>query len=391
MPKKVIVVIGGGDSGKAAVRAALRAPERPHVLLVERGSSEGVEGVRVIPNSEAVEVAHEDRSVRIKSKYGPDLLKYDALIIATGSQAIIPEHLMMEGVFTAKSVSPTSISAAKHVTFYGLGICGLAILAKIGNRDIIVVEPEEEILSGTLDPPLASRIRNFLFYKGVKFFLGERIERVYGYGKISGIETETGFKSTDILIVDLGMVPRGKILSGIIKLGPHGGIPTNAFQGVGVEGIYACGSCAEVNDASIELRRPIPTLDVSHTSGMVAGYNAAGLKIATHGYVRKVRLNLYGLEMISIGATEMEAKKYGIPHYTIEADFKEAIVKVILEKDTERLLGVQGLGPGSSAMLEWIALAIKGRMTAHDLLAHHFDLSTPSSIALHLALDEAIK
>lgn len=391
MPKKVIVV-GGGDSGRAAVRAALRAPTKPHVMLIEKKSEEGIKGAQTISNSDVLEVIPEDKLVRIKSNHGRDLLRYDALIIATGSQVQIPKYLAAkDGVFSAKHALQSQIPSVKHIVFYGLGMYGLTIIPKFENREIVVVEPENEILLGILDPFMASKVRDFLSRKGVKFFLSERIEKVYGYERISGIETETGFKPVDALIVDLGMVPRGEILSRVVKLGLHGGIPTDAFQGAGVEGIYACGSCAEVNDASLEFRRPIPTLDVSYKSGMIAGYNAAGLRLATHGYVRKVGLDVYGLEILSVGATETETEKYGIPHYTVEVDFRGAIVKVVLERNTGRVLGVQSLGPGSLTMSEWMALAIKKRMTVHELLAHHFSLSAPAPIALNLALEEAIK
>ncbi len=391
MPKKVIVV-GGGDSGEAAAKAALRAPSKPRVVLIERESGKGVEGAQTIPNSDVLEIVPEDKLVRIKSRHGRDSLRYDALIVATGSRPRIPSHLTArEGIISAKSALQLSIPSVKWAAFYGLGMYGLTIISKIQSEKILVIEPGEEILLGILDQPMASKVRDFLSLKGVKFLLGERIERVYGYEKISGIETETGFKSADILIIDLGIVPRGDVLSNVVKLGLHGGIPTDAFQGTEVEDVYACGSCAEVNDVSLEFKRPIPTLDVSHRSGMIAGYNAAGLRIATRGYVRKVQLNVHGLEILSVGATEAEAKKYGIPCRTIEADFRGAVVKLILEKGTGRVLGVQSIGPGSSTMAEWTALAVEERMLAQEVLAYNFDLSAPTHIALNLALEEAIR
>lgn len=391
MSKKVIVVVGCGDSGRAAVRAALRSSARPNVVLIERANCEAIEGAQVFPNSEALEIIPEDKLVKLKSKRGSDTLKYDALIIATGSQPIIPKNLIKEGVIAAKTALSDSIPEMKNISFYGLSTCGLSILEKIKNRNIIVIEPEKEILLGILDPPLASRVREFLSSKGVKFFMEERIEKVYGYERISGIETESGFKPTDLLIVDLGVVPRGGLLHGIVRLGLHGGIPTDMFQGVGVEDIYACGSCAEVNDAALGVNRPIPTAEVSRASGMVAGYNAAGLKIAARGYVRKMWLNLHGLEITSVGITEAEAKRYEIPYETFEASFKNALVKVIIEKSSRRLMGVQGLGPSSPTIPECIALVIKGYMTVYDLFVHNLEFSTQFSTALHLALEEAIK
>ena len=215
--------------------------------------------------------------------------------------------------------------------------------------------------------------------------------QVYGYERVSGIGIKAGFRPADVIIVDLGVFPRSELLSNIVTLGPHGGALTDEFQRTCVEGIYACGGCAELKDASLEANRPIPTPDVSYKSGMIAGYNAGGLKFKTVGYVKKIVASLFDLEIASIGATKAEAERYGVPHYAIEKHHERVMVRLLLEKGTERLIGVQMIGPSSAKLAEWAALAIRNHLTAPELAAHHLDLSIPVAKALSLALDEAIK
>jgi NADPH-dependent 2,4-dienoyl-CoA reductase/sulfur reductase-like enzyme len=145
-----------------------------------------------------------------------------------------------------------------------------------------------------------------------------------------------------------------------------------------VPGVYAIGDCAE--SVHMVTQRPalqqLGTVAVKH--GKVAGTNAAGGYAIFPGVLGSAVTKFFDLEVGSTGMTESFAKRSGIEIVTGTISGKTRAqyfpgaqpikVKVIVEKEMERVIGAQIVGNEDvTQRINAISLAIQKQMTVREL------------------------
>lgn len=260
---------------------------RPDTFVAELGL-EMILGERVIslePERQQL-LTHKDR-----------IIKYDKLLIATGSSSFIPPvpGLKGKGIFGLRSLEDAQQIIAKmekgrRITIIGAGFVGLEAAYSLYRRgkEVTVIEKLPRVLAQQLDEPAAEIIRRDLQAEGVRLILGSGLQEVRHPGFLSTllrsrnqmeVILENGdHLKTDLIIVAVGTKANTGFLSGS-GVTVNRGIPVDDYMQTNIRNIYAAGDVAETFDAVTGIKGLTPIWPNAMVQGRVAGANMAGIKM----------------------------------------------------------------------------------------------------------------
>jgi len=301
------------------------------------------------------------------------ILRGDKAIISTGSRPadIAGISADNEYIFDSDSILETDNLPAS-LTIIGGGAVGCEfthIFNSLGVKvNIIELLPhliplEDEDISSTLEREFKK--------KGVKIFLGRRVEKVLkvdGHVKVvlsDGIEIES-----DRLLLSAGRrfnTAGFGIENTGVKTGEKGNILVNDKMESSVSGIYAAGDVAG---------RAMLAYTASK-EGIVAAENACGIEckmdysVIPSAVFTEPEIGCAGLKErdavergIKINKGSFQLRALGRAHAGGEIS---GMVKVISDGDTDKILGVHIIGAHAAEMIHEAVVAIKMGMTAKDL------------------------
>ncbi|RLG79721.1 MAG: flavoprotein oxidoreductase, partial [Thermoprotei archaeon] len=163
-----------------------------------------------------------------------------------------------------------------------------------------------------------------------------------------------------------------------IALGETRLIKVNMRMETNVKDVYACGDCVE----SIHLITKRPVVCQLGTAAVrqakVAGTNAAGGYAIFPGVLGAAVTRLFDTEIGTVGLTEFSAQRAGIETISVAFSGKTRAqyypgalpirVKLIAEKETEKLIGAQIIaGEGVAQRINALSFAILKGMTIREL------------------------
>jgi len=215
-------------------------------------------------------------------------LAYDRLVLATGSEAIVPRiaGCSQAGVFAMKSMSdldglagylPRSGTARIGIVGSGPVGCELALRLASRGHSVCLIERLDRVMPRLLDGDLAKVVQCALEDRGIDVFVNEEVRELGGSGKVDAIYTARHELPCEVVCLAVGMRPRTDLARAIgIATGPTGGIAVDESMRTNLEGVYACGDCVE----TVEVTSGEPRLSMLwHTAkwqGHVAGTNSVG-------------------------------------------------------------------------------------------------------------------
>ena len=300
------------------------------------------------------------------------------IIIATGS-----EPSALPGIDVDEKTVVTSTGALelgkipKSMVVIGAGVIGLelgSVYKRLGT-DVTVVEYLDVITPG-MDGEVQKTFQRMLKKQGLNFVMGAAVQ---GVAKARGKNTVTYQLRKDdsqhsidaeVVLVATGRRPFTDGL-GLQALGveftARGQIKTNAQWQTNVAGLYAIGDVIEG-----------PMLaHKAEDEGMAAAEVIAG----KHGHVN------YGVipgviythpEVASVGATEEQLKAEGRAYKVGKFSFMgngrakavfagDGFVKLLADKDTDRILGCHVIGPAAGDLIHEVCVAMEFGASAQDL------------------------
>ncbi|MBC7115134.1 MAG: FAD-dependent oxidoreductase, partial [Archaeoglobi archaeon] len=175
-------------------------------------------------------------------------------------------------------------------------------------------------------------------------------------------------------------------------IGETHAIEVDEHMRTSVEDIYAAGDCCETVNLVTGKRVWIPLATVANKQGRVAGANIAGRNLIFPGALGTAIAKIFDLTVARTGLTEREATEEGFEffvsyvhpysHATYYPGAERMTIKLIVEKNTERVLGAQIIGrKGVDRRIDVLATAIQSKMTAEDLFNLDLAYSPPFSSA----------
>jgi NADH oxidase (H2O2-forming) len=330
--------------------------------------------------SKTVEFQHKDGRM--------ENLQYDSLIIAAGAKSAIPPIKGREknGVFTLRTIEDgekieQAIKEAKSAVVIGAGLIGLETGVAFVERGLktTVVELLPQILPAMLDKDVADAVQRELEGKGLKIVTGRSVDEILGGEKVSGVSVGGEQIPADIVVVATGVRGNTELAQKAgIELGETRLIKVNMRMETNVKDVYACGDCVE----TINLITKRPTVCQLGTTAVrqakVAGTNAAGGYAIFPGVLGASVTKLFDIEVGAVGLGESFAQRAGME--TVSATFTGKTkaqyypgalpikIKLITEKETEKIIGAQMVGgEGVAQRVNALSFAILKEMTVKEL------------------------
>jgi NADPH-dependent 2,4-dienoyl-CoA reductase/sulfur reductase-like enzyme len=209
--------------------------------------------------------------------------------------------------------------------------------------------------------------------------LGSELKAIMGNSTVMGVITDTEEIEADLVLVGVGIKANAAIAKEAgIEIGHTGSIKVNSRMETNIQGVYACGDCAEAYHRILNRNVWIPLGDTANKQGRIAGANIAGEGISFPGIIGSAATKVFEYEVARTGLGEIEAVTEGFEVETnvIEAGTrahyypgKKLIkIKLIAEKGSGKLLGAQAIGEeGVSKRIDVLATAIWNGMTLNEI------------------------
>ncbi len=327
----------------------------------------------IIGNAELID----KKTVKIQTEEGEKIFTPKNIIIATGAGFIsLPEfQIDEEKILSAKGIlSLTKIP--DRLLIIGAGVIGVelgTVFAKLGTK-VIFVELMPEILPG-IDPGVSRLIKRKLKRLGVEIYTESIAKKWEDKGDHLEITVESKKKGIFVLTADKILLSVGKRATtkdlslenaGVIT-DEKGFIKVNEKMQTNVPGIYAVGDCTG-----------LPFLAHKATKqGIIAAEVIAGLE-SKYDYKAIPSAIFTDPEVGVIGISEKQAKEEGreiiigkVPLGISGKALSEletlGYVKVIADKSSDEILGIEIVGPHASDIVSEASLAIENGISVEKL------------------------
>ena len=255
----------------------------------------------------SVRAEHIDAAKKQVLLQGGKKVKYDKLLVATGSRPFVPpmEGLDKNEYFTFMTYADAlalekQLAPEKKVLIVGAGLIGLKCLEGIADRvgKVTVVDMAPHILPSILDDYGASIIQKQLEKHGAEFYLSDSVasfEKGVAHLK-SGATVPF-----DILVVAAGVRPNVELVKEAGgKVGR--GILTDDRQETSLKDVYAAGDCTESYDITCGQSRILALLPNAQFQGSCAGTNMAGGEAHFANAVPMNAIGFFGSHVLTAGS-----------------------------------------------------------------------------------------
>lgn len=328
-----------------------------------------VKGVEVLTGMEAVAIGRKEKTVSLRedSTGAIRTLSYDRLVLATGSSPVtLPlKGKELSGIFTVKTIEDAELlkekaSSSTRACIVGGGLIGLETAEALLERGLTVtlVEMRNQLLPGVLDPEMARIVEKHLAEKGVAIHVGCTVEGFDGNGRVENVATTAGNVPADLVVLAPGVKPNVTLAREAgLEIGATGAIAVNERMQTSDPAIYACGDCCETTHLVTGQKVHIPLGSTANKQGRVAGINVAGGDAAFAGVIGTAIVKVCDMNAGKTGLTETEARSAGFMVETVlapapdRAHFfpgaKPIALKLVAEKESGRILGLQAVGLGA--------------------------------------------
>lgn len=368
---------------------------------------EKLTGVKVLTEVEAINVEPEAKKVTavdLKTQETKEYT-YDKLVIAVGASPVKPpiEGCDLENVFFMRTPEDAirlreTIDAGgiKKAVVVGAGYIGLEIaenLKTLGVRPF-VLDMAPQILAPGFDKEMADYAEGKLSESGIPVVTGVAVTAIEGNGKVEKVVTSKKAYKADLVVLSAGIRPNTAFLKDTGLEMFKGTILTNEYGETNLPDIYAAGDCAMVHNAITGKAAWSPMGSTANIAGRVIAQNMMGAKISYRGTLGTAVCKLPGINVGRTGLTEVQAKEEGFDPISVVTIVDEKAhyypgagllaVKMIADRKTERLLGVQVVGDGAVDKVVDIAVTgimLKGTLT--QLSDLDFAYAPPFSTAIH--------
>ncbi|MEB3218184.1 MAG: glutathione-disulfide reductase [Nostocales cyanobacterium 94392] len=307
----------------------------------------------------------------------------DKILIAVGARPFIPPDIPgIEYAITSREMFHLPY-LPKRLAIIGGGYIGVEFSSMMNALDcrVTVVDTDETILEG-FDHDLRQRLQESLSQRGIKFINNSTATEIKHYEEGLLLTVNGKYKKTiaaDSILVATGRTPNTKNLdldNAQVKMDEKGAIAVDEYSRTSQSNIFAVGDCTN----RLQLTPVAKSEAVAFVNTVFAN------KPQTVNYGDVPSAVFARPEIASIGMTENQAReKFGDsikcycdrfqPLMTQFAGSQEqAIIKVVVEGESERVIGLHMLGEHAADIIQSLGVAVRQGITKQDL---------DSAIAIH--------
>ncbi len=362
----------------------------------------GLTGVTVKTGMEAVKLDAASKTVVFRGAEGEEAVAYDKLVIATGAAPFVPDvpGIDRQGVFTMRTPDDAiglrdyiEKNKAKSAVVVGGGFIGLEIAENLlaQGLKVTVADMAGQVLPNLFDAEMADYIRRQLQAKGMRIVTGAALEGITE----TGVKTSVGSYDGDVVILAIGIRPATAFLADSGLEMNRGTIVVDAQQKTSLEDVYAVGDCAQVYNRITGKGQWSSMGSTANITGRCLAKNLSGETAVYGGCLGTGVVKLAAdLNAGRTGLTEAQAKEAGYDVVTVTCvtddkahyypDASAFVTKLIADKESHALLGVQVVGAGAVDKMVDIAvtgIAMKAKVEDFDTM--DFAYAPPFSTAIH--------
>lgn len=331
---------------------------------------------------------------------------YDKLILAVGAEPFVPDvpGTALPGVFRMRTPDDAIAvrdwvdkNASRRAVVVGGGFIGLEVAENLLAKglSVTVVDMAAQLMPNIFDPEMAAYVKRQLQAKGVRVLTGTALQGITGTDKAEGIATDGGTIPADLVVLAIGIRPATAFLQGSGLEMFKGTILVDNKQATNLPDVYAVGDCAMVHNALTGKPQWSAMGSTANITGRCLARNLSGHEALYGGCLGTGVVKLLDtLNAGRTGLTEAQAKDAGFDpvsvvcvtddkaHYYPGAD--SFVTKLIADRATHKLLGIQVLGAGAVDKMVDIAvtgIAMGAKVEDFDTL--DFAYAPPFSTAIH--------
>lgn len=432
-----VVVLGGVAAGTKVAAKLMREDRSNEVIVINKGKNisyagcglpyyvghvieerdqlivntpekyNKLTGVKVLTETEAINVDTAAKVVTAKNlQTGEETAyDYDKLVISVGASPVKPpvEGVDLENVFFVRTPEDAirirevvDSGEVKRAVVVGAGYIGLEIAENLKLMGIrpFVLDMAPQVLAPGFDKEMADYVEGKLADAGIPVVTGATVTGIEGNGKVEKVLTSKKAYKADMVVMSAGIRPNTSFLEGSGIEMFRGTILTDEFGQTNIADVYAAGDCAMVHNAITGKPAWSPMGSTANIAGRLIAQNMMGKSMGYRGVLGTAVCKLPGLNVGRTGLTEVQAKAEGFNpvsvitvvddkahYYTGASTFT---IKMIADKDSLKLLGVQVVGSG--AVDKVVDIAVTGIMmkaALMDLADMDLAYAPPFSTAIH--------
>lgn len=446
MSTRRMIVIGGVAAGMSAASQARRLDPELEISVFERGEwvSYSACGLPyfvggLVPNTNRlvardvagfakmgidVRLKHHITAIDAQAKviHGehqgqPFSSSYDVLMYATGAR---PRQLEIpgaesKGIFNLYTMNDALAIKAfiqerspKRAVVVGGGYIGLEAAENLAQLGIQVsVVQRNAYPFPNLDANIAELVIAELERQHVDLSLSDSVARTCGSknGYVSCIETRHKTIETDMVLVSIGIQPNSELAAAAgARLGVANAVAVDEGQASSLPDMYAAGDCATHRHRVSGGTAWVPLGTTANKQGRVAGTNAGGGTATFKGIVGTAISRVFEMEVGRSGLSSKEAMAAGLDPVEITVDSTDIAgyypdaaplrLKMIAEKGSARLLGVQAAGKGVDKRIDVAATALHAGLSIEELAWIDLGYAPPFNSVwdvLHVAANKLLR
>lgn len=415
MAVRKVVVVGGVAAGMSAATRLRRNDERLEIVVLERGGHVSFANcglpyhlggviqdrddlllqtpeslaarfdldVRVRHEVAAIDLDRRTVTVRDLTAEATYEESYDALVLATGAQALVPPIPGADRLLTLRDLDDLDrltgalVAQPETAVVLGAGFVGVELAENLSRRGVAVtlVELAGQVLA-PLDPEMAWPVAEELRRHGVDVRTGS---------------AAVGLTATDLVLDDGSKVPAELAVSATgvraesalarragLHVGPAGGIVVDDLQRTSDPQVYAVGDAAEKLDAVSGATTMVPLAQTANRHGRLVADVITGRQVRRRPVLGTAVVGVFGLTVATVGWNEKRLRAAGRPvrvihthpgsHAGYYPGAQPMSLKLLVDPATDAILGAQGVGgEGVDKRIDVIATAMRGGLTATDL------------------------
>ncbi len=423
-PQKSVTVIRNVSRtpvpcGIPYIYGTLRAVEK-NLIPDEMITNQGIEIV-------ASHVEDVDRGSKIVSFKERESIKYEKLVMATGSKPIIPPlpGIELENVF-AVAKDPfflqrifTALAAARNVVVIGGGFIGVEMAEQIArlqteiqsDTQVSLIEMQDCCLSLACEKEFGRDVEEELKKEGVALYLSSQVSSLEADsdGKVKSVRLSDGcIVKADVVILGIGASPNLELAEAMgLKTDPRGGVVVDEYMQTSDPDIYSAGDCATKFSFFTGKPSGVRLASIAASEGLIAGTNIFKPKTrktigALGAFATKVGERSIGAAGYTTAAAQQEGIEFVVGEATSPNRHPGGLpgsmntkVKMLFRKEDGVLIGGHVCGGEAAAeMANVMAVAMQTKLTAEDLATmqyatHPLLTAAPTSYQIMLAAEFA--
>jgi len=304
----------------------------------------------------------------------------DRILLATGAWPAVPDIPGLKDTpYWTSTEALIAEQIPEHLVVIGASVVALELaqaFLRLGSK--VTIMARSTFLSKE-DPAIGEGLVKVFEEEGARVLLHTLPDYVAHDGSHFILPSKAGEIRGDRLLVATGRLPNTDRLDldkAGVETGHNGAILVDDHMRTSVESVYAAGDCTDQPQY----------VYVAAAAGTRAAVNMTGGDAA---------LDLTAMPAVvftepvvgTVGLTEQQAGNQGIDTDSRTLDLENVpralanfdthgFIKLVVEKDSGRLIGAQILAPEAGEMIQTAVLAIRNRMTVDDLASQLFPYLT---------------